>query len=96
VIGVIIAMMSIQGAANIQQQWGIRGEFSNVELEGLVDWINANTQNGQGGGRFLFVVDFVLFYYSLCKFVQYSVSSSLDNGTMLTANPRTTHLRIYA
>lgn len=43
-----MALMSVQGIANLQHQWSIVGEFSNIQLEELVEWINVNTRNGEG------------------------------------------------
>lgn len=43
-----MALMSVQGIANLQHQWSIVGEFSNIQLEQLVEWINVNTRNGVG------------------------------------------------
>ncbi|XP_038135518.1 dpy-19-like 1, like [Cyprinodon tularosa] len=43
VVGVM-AMMAIQGVANLQAQWGIIGEFSNLPQEELLDWIQENTR----------------------------------------------------
>uniref|UniRef100_A0A674DYI4 Dpy-19-like 1, like (H. sapiens) n=1 Tax=Salmo trutta TaxID=8032 RepID=A0A674DYI4_SALTR len=40
----ILSIMAIQGAANLQAQWGIMGEFSNLPQEQLLDWIKDNTQ----------------------------------------------------
>lgn len=39
----IISIMAVQGAANLQGQWGIMGEFSNLPQEELLDWISSNT-----------------------------------------------------
>merc|ERR1719309_887997 len=38
----LVAVMSIQGLTNIQDQRKIMGEYSNIELEQLIDWINNN------------------------------------------------------
>ncbi|KAJ3598314.1 hypothetical protein NHX12_001825 [Muraenolepis orangiensis] len=35
---------SKQGVANLQAQWGIMGEFSNMPQEELLDWIQGNTE----------------------------------------------------
>lgn len=45
VLAAIVAGMSVQGIGNVRQQWGILGEFSNVPLEQVVEWINTNTPN---------------------------------------------------
>uniref|UniRef100_A0A667Y1K3 Dpy-19-like 1, like (H. sapiens) n=1 Tax=Myripristis murdjan TaxID=586833 RepID=A0A667Y1K3_9TELE len=39
----IMAIMAVQGVANLQAQWGIMGEFSNVPQEELLGWIQDNT-----------------------------------------------------
>ncbi|XP_048117426.1 dpy-19-like 1, like isoform X1 [Alosa alosa] len=39
----IISIMAVQGAANLQGQWGIMGEFSNLPQEELLDWVSSNT-----------------------------------------------------
>lgn len=41
-IVVLIALMSVQGLENIREQRRIMGEYQNVALEELIDWINAN------------------------------------------------------
>ncbi|XP_077978048.1 protein C-mannosyl-transferase DPY19L1-like [Glandiceps talaboti] len=43
ILAVLVAGMSVQGVANLQHQWGIRGEYSNQPQEVLLEWINANT-----------------------------------------------------
>ncbi|XP_067649500.1 protein C-mannosyl-transferase DPY19L1-like [Haliotis asinina] len=43
VLAVVLAGMAYTGIQNLQQQWGIMGEFSNYPMEDLVDWINENT-----------------------------------------------------
>ncbi|XP_069469344.1 protein C-mannosyl-transferase DPY19L1 isoform X2 [Ambystoma mexicanum] len=40
----ILMSMSIQGIANLQSQWNIIGEFSNVPQEELLEWITFNTK----------------------------------------------------
>ncbi|XP_049586596.1 dpy-19-like 1, like isoform X1 [Syngnathus scovelli] len=40
---VMLALMSVKGVANLQAQWGIIGEFSNMPQEELLDWIQDNT-----------------------------------------------------
>uniref|UniRef100_A0A3Q2ZD17 Dpy-19-like 1, like (H. sapiens) n=1 Tax=Kryptolebias marmoratus TaxID=37003 RepID=A0A3Q2ZD17_KRYMA len=44
VVVAVVAMMAIQGAANLQAQWAIIGEFSNLPQEELLDWIQGNTR----------------------------------------------------
>ncbi|KAM4600496.1 dpy-19-like 1, like [Polymixia lowei] len=39
----VLSIMAIQGVANLQAQWGIMGEFSNLPQEELLDWIQDNT-----------------------------------------------------
>ncbi|KAK2095845.1 hypothetical protein P7K49_024879 [Saguinus oedipus] len=36
--------MSIQGSANLQTQWNIVGEFSNLPQEELIEWIKYSTK----------------------------------------------------
>uniref|UniRef100_A0A671UUW5 Dpy-19-like 1, like (H. sapiens) n=1 Tax=Sparus aurata TaxID=8175 RepID=A0A671UUW5_SPAAU len=43
VVFALMAIMAIQGVANLQAQWGIIGEFSNLPQEELLDWIQENT-----------------------------------------------------
>ncbi|XP_053374702.1 probable C-mannosyltransferase DPY19L1 [Mercenaria mercenaria] len=43
ILTVLLACMSYQGIANLQHQWSILGEFSNMPLEELVEWTKANT-----------------------------------------------------
>ncbi|XP_062320745.1 dpy-19-like 1, like [Osmerus eperlanus] len=40
----VLSIMAMQGAANLQAQWGIMGEFSNLPQEQMLDWIRDNTQ----------------------------------------------------
>ncbi|KAM6994369.1 dpy-19-like 1, like [Tautogolabrus adspersus] len=40
----VLAIMAIQGVANLQAQWAIIGEFSNMPQEELLDWIQENSQ----------------------------------------------------
>uniref|UniRef100_H3C9M8 Dpy-19-like 1, like (H. sapiens) n=1 Tax=Tetraodon nigroviridis TaxID=99883 RepID=H3C9M8_TETNG len=40
----LLALMAVQGVANLQAQWAIIGEFSNLPQEELLDWILENTQ----------------------------------------------------
>ncbi|KAG9259564.1 putative C-mannosyltransferase DPY19L1 [Astyanax mexicanus] len=39
----ILSIMTVQGVANLQNQWGIIGEFSNLPQEDLLEWIKENT-----------------------------------------------------
>lgn len=39
----LLALMAVQGVANLQAQWAIIGEFSNLPQEELLDWILENT-----------------------------------------------------
>ncbi|XP_039973604.1 dpy-19-like 1, like [Xiphias gladius] len=43
VVFAIMAVMAIQGVANLQAQWAIIGEFSNLPQEELLDWIQDRT-----------------------------------------------------
>ncbi|XP_059194935.1 dpy-19-like 1, like [Centropristis striata] len=40
----VMGIMAVQGVANLQAQWGIIGEFSNLPQEELLDWIQDNTR----------------------------------------------------
>lgn len=40
----LLSLMAIQGAANLQNQWDIMGEFSNMPQEELLEWIKDNTR----------------------------------------------------
>uniref|UniRef100_A0A8C6Y620 Dpy-19 like C-mannosyltransferase 1 n=1 Tax=Naja naja TaxID=35670 RepID=A0A8C6Y620_NAJNA len=40
----ILAMMAFEGIANLQKEWSIVGEFSNLPQEELLLWIKANTK----------------------------------------------------
>ncbi|KAG8442743.1 hypothetical protein GDO86_011519 [Hymenochirus boettgeri] len=42
-IFIVIAMMTIQGYSNLDNQWNIKGEFSNLPQEELLEWIHTNT-----------------------------------------------------
>ncbi|KAG7258396.1 hypothetical protein CRUP_001560 [Coryphaenoides rupestris] len=44
VVFALLSIMAVQGVANLQAQWGIMGEFSNVPQEELLDWIQGNTK----------------------------------------------------
>ncbi|AWP15703.1 putative protein dpy-19 -like 1-like [Scophthalmus maximus] len=43
VVFAVMAVMAVQGLANLQAQWAIIGEFSNLPQEELLDWIQDNT-----------------------------------------------------
>ncbi|KAM8734634.1 dpy-19-like 1, like [Acanthopagrus schlegelii] len=43
VVFALMAIMAVQGVANLQAQWAIIGEFSNLPQEELLDWIQENT-----------------------------------------------------
>ncbi|XP_052610981.1 probable C-mannosyltransferase DPY19L2 isoform X5 [Peromyscus californicus insignis] len=40
----ILTIMSIQGCANLHNQWSIMGEFTNLPQEELIHWIKHNTR----------------------------------------------------
>ncbi|KAM6156441.1 LOW QUALITY PROTEIN: putative C-mannosyltransferase DPY19L2 [Erethizon dorsatum] len=40
----ILTVMSIQGCANLHNQWSIRGEFTDLPQEELIQWIKYNTR----------------------------------------------------
>ncbi|XP_007128354.2 probable C-mannosyltransferase DPY19L2 [Physeter macrocephalus] len=41
----ILAVMSVQGCANLHNQWSIIGEFNNLPQEELIQWIKYNTRS---------------------------------------------------
>lgn len=49
VVFAVLAAMSIQGSANLQTQWNIVGEFSNLPQEELIEWIKYSTKPGKKG-----------------------------------------------
>lgn len=48
---VLLALMAVQGVANLQTQWAIIGEFSNLPQEELLDWIQENTEPSESCGQ---------------------------------------------
>lgn len=42
----LVSIMSIQGYANLHNQWSIIGEFNNLPQEELIQWIKYSTQIG--------------------------------------------------
>uniref|UniRef100_A0A8C5W9X4 Dpy-19 like C-mannosyltransferase 1 n=1 Tax=Leptobrachium leishanense TaxID=445787 RepID=A0A8C5W9X4_9ANUR len=40
----VISLMTIQGFINLQSEWNIRGEFSNLPQEEMLEWIQTNTK----------------------------------------------------
>ena len=42
----LVTVMSIQGYANLHNQWSIIGEFNNLPQEELIQWIKYNTRPG--------------------------------------------------
>ncbi|XP_023569136.1 probable C-mannosyltransferase DPY19L2 [Octodon degus] len=40
----LLTVMSIQGCANLHNQWSIKGEFTNLPQEELLQWIKYNTR----------------------------------------------------
>ncbi|KAM5273570.1 putative C-mannosyltransferase DPY19L2 [Ctenodactylus gundi] len=40
----LIVLMSVQGCTNLQKQWSIKGEFTNMPQEELIHWIKHNTR----------------------------------------------------
>uniref|UniRef100_A0AAV2MEI8 C-mannosyltransferase DPY19L1 n=1 Tax=Knipowitschia caucasica TaxID=637954 RepID=A0AAV2MEI8_KNICA len=42
-VSCILVVMAIQGVSNLQSQWSIIGEFSNMPQEELLEWIQDNT-----------------------------------------------------
>ncbi|XP_060597502.1 probable C-mannosyltransferase DPY19L1 [Ruditapes philippinarum] len=43
ILTALLAGMTVQGLSNLQHQWSILGEFSNMPLEELVEWTKAKT-----------------------------------------------------
>jgi len=39
----LFSMMCFYGYGNLQQQWSIKGEYSNYPMEDLIDWIHEST-----------------------------------------------------
>ncbi|XP_028985024.1 dpy-19-like 1, like [Betta splendens] len=44
VVFAVMAAMAVNGVSNLQAQWGIIGEFSNLPQEELLNWIQDNTR----------------------------------------------------
>uniref|UniRef100_A0A8D0E085 Dpy-19 like C-mannosyltransferase 1 n=1 Tax=Salvator merianae TaxID=96440 RepID=A0A8D0E085_SALMN len=44
VVIIVLAMMAFQGIENLQKEWSIVGEFSNIPQEELLLWIQKNTK----------------------------------------------------
>ncbi|KAH0627187.1 hypothetical protein JD844_002656 [Phrynosoma platyrhinos] len=40
----ILSMMALEGVANLQKEWSVVGQFSNLPQEELLLWIKANTK----------------------------------------------------
>ena len=43
IIAVLIAIMSVEGVANLTKQYEILGEYNDYPMENLINWINLNT-----------------------------------------------------
>ena len=61
---IVLAAMSIQGSANLQTQWNIVGEFSNLPQEELIEWIKYSTKPGKKKSYYLAVVFPMVLYTS--------------------------------
>uniref|UniRef100_UPI00398EDB75 dpy-19-like 1, like isoform X2 n=1 Tax=Pristiophorus japonicus TaxID=55135 RepID=UPI00398EDB75 len=44
IVCAMLAVMAVQGAINLKEQWSIIGEFSNFPQEELLEWIKENTK----------------------------------------------------
>lgn len=66
VVFAVLAAMSIQGSANLQTQWNIVGEFSNLPQEELIEWIKYSTKPGKEK-KVLFVARILYMIYLLQK-----------------------------
>lgn len=64
VVFAVLAAMSIQGSANLQTQWNIVGEFSNLPQEELIEWIKYSTKPGKKKSYYLAVVFPMVLYTS--------------------------------
>jgi len=51
IVAIVIAMMSVQGISNLQYQWGISGQYLNIPMEQLFDWVNKTTPPGESIDR---------------------------------------------
>jgi len=41
----VLGLMSIEGYSNLKHQFAYNNEYNNPDLEGLVEWVNANTKS---------------------------------------------------
>lgn len=77
VVFAVLAAMSIQGSANLQTQWNIVGEFSNLPQEELIEWIKYSTKPGKKRLYYLAVV----FPTVLCTTAQSSTQITSNGFT---------------
>lgn len=77
VVFAVLAAMSIQGSANLQTQWNIVGEFSNLPQEELIEWIKYSTKPGKKRSYYLAVV----FPTVLCTTAQSSTQVTSNGFT---------------
>lgn len=63
VVFAVLAAMSIQGSANLQTQWNIVGEFSNLPQEELIEWIKYSTKPGKNKTKHIIQLQFPLQFY---------------------------------
>jgi hypothetical protein len=78
----LVAAMSVQGLANLSAQRAIVGEYSDVQLEEMLEWINANVPpTGVFAGTCN--LNFA-FYFTLLLFISsYSILSFLQSSSFL-------------
>ena len=69
----LVAAMSVQGVSNLREQRGIVGEYSDVQLEQMLDWINANVSPTG-----VFAGTCSIWYFT---FLQCSGSKIINNGS---------------